>query len=140
MYAEHDAAVSALSDLYAPAAGTADIYANIARGSFTPPHLEAVQASSAARIMPRLTIADLRLPVELVRERADRYVRSARERGARHSLRVWRIAFEQALVALACEATRAPAGATREALFWQREGEEYHISITLGQPQQLLPH
>lgn len=139
MYAEHDAAVPALSDLYAPATGTADIYATVARGSFTPPRLEAVQASSAVH-SPRLTIADLHLPTELVRERADRYARVARERGTPHSLRIWRVAFEQALVALSCEATHAPAGATCEALFWQQEGDEYHISITLGQPQQLLLH
>lgn len=139
MYAEHDIA-PALSDLYAPTAGMADIYATAAHGSFTPPRLEAVAPSGASRPTPRLTIADLRLPVELVRERADRYARAARERGAQHSLRIWRVAFEQALVALACEATHAPAGATCEALFWQQEGDEYHISITLGQPQQVLLH
>lgn len=138
MSAEHDAA-PILSDLYPPAAGTADIYATVARGSFTPPRLEAVVASSAS-LTPRLTIADLRLPVELVRERADRLARAARERGAPHSLRIWRAAFEQALVALSCEATHAPAGATCEALFWQQEGDGYHLSITLGQPQQSLLH
>ena len=139
MYAEHDTA-PALSDLYAPSASTADIYATVPRGSFTPPHLEAVAPSGAARLTPRLTIADLRLPVELVRARADRYARAARERGAPHSLRLWRVAFEQALVALACEATHARAGATCEALFWQREDDEYHISVTLGRPQQQLLH
>lgn len=138
MYAEHDAAFP-LADLYAPTAGTADIYATVARGSFTPPRLEAVVMSGAS-LTPRLTIADLRLPAELVRERAERYTRAARERGAQHSLRIWRVAFEQALVALACEATHAPAGTTCEALFWQQEGDEYHISITLGQPQQVLLH
>jgi hypothetical protein len=138
MHAEHDV-VPALSDLFAPTTGTADTYATVARGSFTPPRLEAVATSSAARA-PRLTIADLRLPAELVRERADRYAQAARERGAQHSLRIWRVAFEQALVALSCEATHAPAGTTCEALFWQQEGDEYHISITLGQPRQALLH
>jgi hypothetical protein len=138
MYADHDVA-STLSELYAPTTGTADINATVARGSFTPPRLEAVMTSGAQRA-PQLTIADLRLPVELVRERADRYARAARERGAQHSLRIWRVAFEQALVALACEATHAPSGATCEALFWQQEGDEYHISITLGRPRQPLLH
>lgn len=139
MYAKHDTA-PALSELYAPTADTADMYTTVARGSFTPPHLEAVAPSGAARLTPRLTIADLRLPVELVRTRADRYARAARECGAQHSLRLWRVAFGQALVALACEATHAPAGATCEALFWQREDDEYHISVTLGRPRQVFLH
>jgi hypothetical protein len=138
MYAEHDIAPT-VTDPHTPAADKVDIYATVARGSFTPPRLEAVVMSGAS-LTPRLTIADLRLPVELVRERADRYARAARERGAQHSLRIWRVAFEQALVALSCEATHAPAGTTCEALFWQQEGDEYHISITLGRPQQPLLH
>jgi hypothetical protein len=97
----------------------------------TPPRLEAI-SPTAAQPASALSVADLRLPTEVVRARAEGYASRARTQGVPHSMRLWRQCFEQAITALAREASQVPADATCEALFWQQKDDDYWISVTFG--------
>lgn len=79
---------------------------------------------------PQLTIADLRFPAEIVHTHAAGYTEAARRGGARHSMQLWREGCHLAILSLARTATGAADGAACEALFWQLEGDDYHVSIT----------
>jgi len=107
----------------------------VSRGPFTPPRLYAVEAG-----MPRLTSANLRMPAELVRRRAAELAAFARSGGARHSLGLWRSAYEQALLSLAREATRTPESAPCEALFWEQRDGEFRVAVTFGEARQRMLH
>ncbi len=100
--------------------------------SFAPPRLQAID-SAATQAVPRLTIADLRLPADLVRARATEYIASARRQGAPHSMRLWRIGYQQAMQSLAREAVGVADNAPCVAFFWQQQGREYMVSATFGQ-------
>ncbi len=103
----------------------------VSRPGITPPRLHAIDPA-ATRPIPELTVADLRLPAEVVRERADDYAARARAQGTPHSMRLWRRCFEQAITMLAREASHLPADAVCEALFWQQKGREYWVSATFS--------
>lgn len=100
--------------------------------SFTPPRLHAVD-SAATQTAPRLTIADLRLPAELVRARASQYTAFARAQGAPHSMRLWRVGYQQAMRSLARESAGVAENAPCLAFFWQQHGREYLVSASFGQ-------
>jgi hypothetical protein len=106
------------------------------RPGITPPRLRAVDPADT-RPVPQMTVADLHLPIEVVRARAEDYAGRARARGTAHSMRLWRQCFEQAIAALAREASHVPVSATCEALFWQHKDNEYWISATFGGPRAL---
>lgn len=105
----------------------------IARGTLTPPRLQAA-VPNVTHHSSRATIADLRFPSTLVQDRAEEIAGRARSGGAPHSLRLWRIGYEQALLALAREACRISDAAPCESLFWEQNGEEFLISVTFGAP------
>jgi hypothetical protein len=124
--------------ILAPTGGW-EAYASVARGSLTPPRLLAVD-TGATRAAPLLTVANLRLPVDLVQRRATEYTNYARASGAQHSLRLWRTGNEQAIVALARETSHLDASATCEALFWEERNGEIWISATFSQPVRRTVH
>lgn len=101
---------------------------------FTPPRLHAVDPA-ATQAVPRLTIADLRLPADLVRSRATQYTAFARAQGSPHSMRLWRVGYQQAILSLAREAAGVAEDAPCLAFFWQQQGREYMVSVTFGRPQ-----
>jgi hypothetical protein len=107
----------------------------IPSGAVTPPRLRAVDTTATQRL-PCLTVADLRIPAELVRARAALYTRYARARGLQHSMRLWRAGYREALLSLARESVGAAEDAPCEAFFWEQHGDEYHVSVTFGQPAQ----
>src|SRR5438309_1369110 len=98
---------------------------------FTPPRLHAVDPA-ATQAVPRLTIADLRLPADLVRARATQYTAFARAHGAPHSMRLWRVGYQQAMLSLARESAGVAEDAPCLAFFWQQQGREYMVSVTFG--------
>ncbi|MGZ3666086.1 MAG: hypothetical protein ACXVDA_16575 [Ktedonobacterales bacterium] len=100
---------------------------------FTPPRLHAVDPA-ATQAVPRLTIADLRLPADLVRARATQYTAFARAQGTPHSMRLWRVGYQQAMLSLARESAGVAKDAPCLAFFWQQQGREYMVSATFGQP------
>jgi len=129
MYSEMD--LSERNDTMPPHTGSWSGCIGGSHTGITPPRLEAIdraktQAASA------LTVADLRLPTEVVRARTEEYASRARVQGIPHSMRLWRQCFEQAMAALAREASHVPADATCEALFWQHKDHAYWISATFG--------
>ena len=103
----------------------------VSRGPITPPRLQALDPG-ATRAVPRLTVADLRLPVNVVRERAGQYADYARAQGTRHSMRLWRHCYRQAILALAREASHVAPTTPCAALFWEQKGGEYWIAATFG--------
>jgi hypothetical protein len=131
----HHASVAALSiDALAPARDRGcELLPTIARGALTPPRLQAI-APAAARGLLRTTIADLRFSSTLVQGRAEEIANRARSGGAPHSLRLWRIGYEQALLSLAREVCRLGETSPCESLFWEQHGEEYYVSATFGEP------
>lgn len=108
-------------------------YASVAHGSLTPPRLQAIDPDTT-RIMPTLTVANLRLPADLVQRRATEYANYARTCGAQHSMRLWRTGYEQAVLALAREAAHLNMSATCEALFWEERDGEFWVSATFSHP------
>src|SRR5262249_31521825 len=105
----------------------------VARGSFTPPRPPAGYPDPT-QPLSRLTLAHLRLPIELVQRCAAALANSARARGAPHTLRLWRTGNEQAVISLAREVTGVPPNAACESLFWEQQGDEVHVSVTFGPP------
>ncbi|MGH2515747.1 MAG: hypothetical protein ACRDHP_08835 [Ktedonobacterales bacterium] len=134
MYSEMDVRDAALAP-----AGEWEAYASVARGSLTPPRLQRIE-TDAARTLPHLTVADLRLPADLVQRRATEYANYARACGAQHSMRLWRTGYEQAVLALAREASQLDLTATCEALFWEERGGEFWVSATFSQPVRRTMH
>lgn len=104
----------------------------ISRGTLTPPRLRAVDPAMTQPI-PRLVMADLRFPAEVVRQHATTYATAARLNGSQHSMRLWREGYEQALIALARQATRLPSDATCQALSWEQQYDEFYVSVTFCQ-------
>lgn len=117
----------------AAASGAWESYASISRANLTPPRLLAV-AADPSRSIPKLVVADLRLPAELVRRRATEYANYARACGAKHSMKLWRDGYEQAILALAREAAHVAETARCEALFWEQREGEYWVSTTFSVP------
>jgi len=111
----------------------------IARGTLAPPRLQAI-VPNATHHASRATIADLRFPSTLVQDRAEEIAGRARSGGAPHSLRLWRIGYEQALLSLAREACRISEAAPCESLFWEQNGDEFFISVTFGAPRRGTSH
>lgn len=105
---------------------------SMARGTFTPPRLRATDPHATLPVA-RVTIADLHLPVELVRTKATRFTEAARARGVRHSMKLWRTCYQQAMIALAREATGVSETSPCQAFFWTLQEREYHVSVTFGQ-------
>lgn len=77
---------------------------------------------------PSVTVVDLRIAAVTVGDRATQLVEAARAHGAAHSLRLWREAQREALLALAREAGHAPKEADCRSLAWIRDGTSYHVS------------
>jgi hypothetical protein len=124
------------------AGSSSTAHGSVYRTGITPPRLHAIDPAATQAISTVLTasavlIADLRLPVEVVRERAEVYAARARSEGIPHSMRLWRQCFEQALTMLARETNYIPADASCEALFWQQKDDEYWISATFGRGRSL---
>jgi hypothetical protein len=99
----------------------------------TTPRLAALDPDSR-RSLPPMTLASLRLPVSIVEERTTALASQARVLGSHHSLRVWRAAHREALAQLAREASSVPTGVQCEALFWELDGDLYHVSATFASP------
>lgn len=131
MYAEIEHADYSSEQTTAPTSGAWQTYPNMSR-SFAPPRLHAVD-SAATQVVPRLTIADLRLPIDLVRARATHYTALARAQGQPHSMRLWRIGYQQAMLSLARESVGVAEHVPCIAFFWQQQGREYMVSATFGQ-------
>lgn len=104
-----------------------------------PPHLVAVHPS-AAPVKSPLTVANLRLPVDLVRGRAAMYADNARKQGMPHSMRLWRECYRHAIHALTRESANVGASASCEALFWEQKGGEYWVSATFAHGGPALLH
>lgn len=117
----------------AAASGAWERYSTISRANLTPPRLLAV-APDPSRSMPHLVVADLRLPSELVRRRATEYANNARSCGAKHSMKLWRAGYEQAILTLARSSANVVDSAHCEALFWEQRGGEYWVSATFSMP------
>lgn len=132
MYAEIDHTDHNREQTTAPTSGAWQTYPHMPR-SFAPPRLHAVD-SAATQPAPRLIIADLRLPIDLVRARASHYTALARAQGAPHSMRLWRVGYQQAMLALARESVGVAENVPCIAFFWQQQGREYLVSATFGQP------
>lgn len=133
MYGEIDLHDQATASLDAAASGAWDSYASVSRASLTPPRLLAV-APDPSRSIPRLVVADLRLPSELVRRRATEYANYARASGAKHSMKLWRDGYEQAIQMLARASANVADSAHCEALFWEQRDGEYWVSATFSIP------
>jgi hypothetical protein len=84
----------------------------------------------ATMALPQVSVVDLRLTEAEVHERAEELVARARAKGSSYSLRIWRSAHQEALLALTREASRTPASADCQTLVWAREGSLYHVSAT----------
>ena len=95
----------------------------------TPPRLRTVDPEET-RVLPRVVTADVRLNAEAVNQRAEAEVAAARSAGAPHSMRVWRESHQRAVSALAREAAGVLASARCEAITWEQDGAEYHVSAT----------
>ena len=134
MYSEMDAPGAVIEP-----AGEWEAYASVAHGSLTPPRLQAID-TDATRVMPHLTVADLKLPAALVQRRATEYANYARACGAQHSMRLWRSGYEQAILALAREAAHLDTTATCEALFWEERDGEFWVSATFSQRSRRTMH
>ena len=111
---------------------------NLSRGIPSTPRLTPLAVVSPDA--PYSTIANLRFPVDLVHAQAAEYTDEARAHGAPHSMQLWRKGCHEALLSLARAATATPAHANCEALFWQIEGEEYHVSVTFSQVRRATAH
>ena len=131
MYAEIDHADHRPEQTTATTSGVWQTHPYMPR-SFAPPRLHAID-SATTQPVPRLTIADLRLPVDLVRARASRFTAAARAQGAPHSMRLWRVGYQQAMLALARESVGVAETVPCIAFFWQQQGREYLVSATFGQ-------
>ena len=97
-----------------------------------PPRLTAPLAPLSTSAPPRVTMADLRLPADLVHAQASALAENARAAGALHSMRLWRDACHEAIISLARASTATPESAMCEALYWELSGEEYHVSVTFA--------
>lgn len=95
----------------------------------TPPRMRAVDPEET-RVLPRVVTADVRLDAEAISRRAEAEVAAARTAGTPHSMRVWRESRERALLALARTAAGVPESARCEAITWEQDGAEYHVSVT----------
>ncbi len=105
----------------------------IARGVLPPPRLAAID-TRYARDTPQTIVADLRFPAAAVRALAEDFAIRARAGGAPHSLRLWRVGYEQALLALARAACGASIAVPCTSLFWEERENEFDVSVTFGQP------
>lgn len=94
-----------------------------------PPRLSAAPVAHPTA-PPRVTMADLRFPADLVHTQAAALAESARAAGAQHSMRLWRGACREAIISLARAATATPESASCERLYWELSGDEYHVSVT----------
>lgn len=130
MYAEIEHTEHHFGQSTATTSGGWQTHPNMPR-SFAPPRLQAVD-SAATQPVPRLTIADLRLPADLVRARATQYTAFARNQGAPHSMRLWRNGYQQAMQSLARESVGVAENVPCVAFFWQQQGREYMVSATFG--------
>lgn len=139
MYGEIETYEQAIEQRDAAASGAWDTYASVSRANLTPPRLLAV-AADPSRSAPHLVVADLRLPSELVRRRATEYANLARAHGAKHSMKLWRDGYEQAVLALARESTNIAGSARCEALFWEQRDGEYWVSATFSVPSPTAVH
>ncbi len=83
---------------------------------------------------PRVTIADLCFPADLVHTQASALAESARVAGAHHSMRLWRDACREAIISLARASTGTPEAASCESLYWELSGDQYHVSATFARP------
>lgn len=133
MYSEIEQHNQDIASRDAAASGAWESYASISRANLTPPRLLAV-APDPSRSIPRLVVADLRLPAELVRRRATELANYARACGAKHSMKLWRDGYEQAIHALARESATIADTARCEALFWEEREGEYWVSATFSVP------
>lgn len=88
----------------------------------------------------RYTVVDLRLPAGIVHAQAAALAERQRARGARHSMRVWREACQEALVGIA----RASSGLAEDvpcaAFYWEYDGDAYAISGTFEHSPQVVAH
>lgn len=139
MYGEIEMNDQAFAPHDAAASGVWDSYASISRAAPTPPRLLAVEADPS-RSVPRLVVADLRLPSELVRRRATEYAKYARACGAKHSMKLWRAGYEQAIQTLARESAHIASPARCEAIFWEQRGGEFWVSATFSVPAPTTVH
>jgi hypothetical protein len=105
-------------------------------GPLTPPRLTPL----ASATVPHRVLAELRFPGGLVQARANEYAQAARVAGAPHTLRLWRECCQEALVALARQATALPESAVCESLAWQLDGEDYLVSVAFAPPAPRVVH
>lgn len=139
MYGEIEMYEQGIEQRDAAASGAWERYASTSQANITPPRLLAV-AAEPSRSVPRLVVADLRLPSELVRRRATEYANYARACGAKHSMKLWRNGYEQAVLALARESANIADSAHCEALFWEQREGEYWVSATFSVPSPTTVH
>lgn len=95
----------------------------------TPPKLQAVDPN-ATHILPRVAAADVWLSSAVVNQRTDDEATTARAAGAPNSMRLWRESHQRALLALAREAAGVSATARCEAITWEQDGGEYHVTAS----------
>jgi hypothetical protein len=84
----------------------------------------------AETVVPQVSVVDLRLAEADVRERKEEMVAQAHVLGSGHSLRIWRAAHQEALLALTREVSGTSAGADCRSIVWIREGALFHVSAT----------
>lgn len=130
-----------MQDTSPASSGQWDAYASMsmAHGSLTPPRLQALDPDATC-VLPLHTIADLRLPANLVQRRATEYATYARACGAQHSMRLWRTGYEQAILSLAREAAHLDRTAACDALFWEERDGEFWVSAIFSQSQRHTVH
>lgn len=89
----------------------------------------ALQNTSATRY--DVVAGSFRFPCDWVDARVSMMVSRACQTGKLHTLSVWRDALKEALEQASREAAHASEDASCLALFWERVGDEYHVSVTL---------
>jgi hypothetical protein len=114
-----------------PAAGRGE---DMWRWEPEPMRLAPIPIEQAAPSRFDVLTGSLQVPVALVDERTQTLVEGARCLGKRHALSLWRSALREALERTAREAVNMADDATCVALFWDRVGEEYRISVTFEWP------
>lgn len=101
------------------------------------------QSMSASAVRERadtrfdVVAGSFRFPCDWVDARVSVMVSHACQSGKLHTLSVWRDALREALEQAAREAAHASQDASCLALFWERVGEEYRVSVTLRTPHTL---
>jgi hypothetical protein len=95
----------------------------------------AVQDTSTTRY--DVVAGSFRFPSDWVDARVSVMVSHACQSGKTHTLSVWRDALKAALEQASREAAHASEDSSCLALFWERVGDEYHVSVTLRTPHTL---